>query len=350
MALFAICIPIFLTEYFHCIKIIELSKLGKSDILGAPELHKATEKLSGDDQPILPHQKPKEFSLGYFFKSFVSKIPRDSVLLPWKPASLKKRCWSLLIGIVFDIGIYAILIVFSFLVYSNQPGVFQILAAIALYVIETGTHKLSSIVSTKLDEELCFEIPQFLFHSFFIDLIFYAYNRNALFLSVTSYVTFAVWQLVHVIDDLYAGLFTYFSWKLRNIPVLNKCSIPPVREVKEIVAMQYFGKKYAQLFSNVSLLVFMYLLRYYWNKDLFPYAEETHMDQLLVYCIVMFVIDIATGALTIGLMHLDLTPEKTFLSLVKDFYSYPKVGAIITLLSLLSLQYTYTAIFFTQKL
>jgi len=240
--------------------------------------------------------------------------------------------------------------VFSFLVYSNQPGVFQILAAIALYVIETGTHKLSSIVSTKLDEELCFEIPQFLFHSFFIDLIFYSYNRNALFLSVTSYVTFGVWQLVHVIDDLYAGLFTYFSWKLRNIPVLNKCSIPPVREVKEIVAMQYFGKKYAQLFSNVSLLAYMYLLRYYWNKDLFPYAAETHMDQLLVYVIVMFVIDIATGALTIGLMHLDLTPEKTFLSLVKDFYSYPKVGAIITLLSLLSLQYTYTAIFFTQKL
>jgi len=350
LALFAICVPIFLTEYYHCVKIIELSKIGKSDILGAPELHKATESLSGDNQPILPQEKPKEFRCVYLKKSFFANIPRDSVLLPWKPASLKKRCWSLLIGIVFDLGIYAILIVSSWLIYSNQPGELQILVAIGLYLIETGTHKVSSIVSTRLDEQLCFEIPQFLIHSFFIDLIFYSYNRNALFLSVSSYVTFAVWQVVHVIDDLYAGLFTYFSWKLRKIPLINKCAIPPVREVKEIVAMQYFGKKYAQIFSNLSLLIYMYLLRYYWNKDLFPYAEEEHMDMLLVYCIAMIVIDIGTGCLTCSLIHLDLTPQTSYLQLIKDFYSYPKIGAIIALLSLLSLQYTYTAIFFTQKL
>jgi len=123
-----------------------------------------------------------------------------------------------------------------------------------------------------------------------------------------------------------------------------------VREVKEIVAMQYFGKKYAQIFSNLSLLIYMYLLRYYWNKDLFPYAEEEHMDMLLVYCIAMIVIDIGTGCLTCSLIHLDLTPQTSYLQLIKDFYSYPKIGAIIALLSLLSLQYTYTAIFFTQKL
>jgi len=99
------------------------------------------------------------------------------------------------------------------------------------------------------------------FHSFFIDLIFYTYNRNAMFLSLNSYVTFAFWQLVHVIEDLYSGLFTYFSWKFkcRRFPLLNKCAIPPVTEVKEIVAMEYFGKKkFTIIFHSCHTSVYVF--------------------------------------------------------------------------------------------
>jgi len=221
--------------------------------------------------------------------------------------------------------------------------------ALLLYIIEMATHKVSSIVSTKLDEELCFEIPQYIFHSFFIDLIFYTYNRNAMFLSLSNYETFAFWQVIHIIDDLYAGLLTYFSWKIKH-PFFGKCVIPNVIEVKEIVAVEYFGKKFSQIFSNLVILLYMYFLRYYWNKDLFPYAVEEHMDMLLVYCFIMFVLDIFTGILTFYFINRDLSPGKKYISLIKDFYSYPKVGAILSLLGLLSIQYTYTAIFFTQKL
>jgi len=94
----------------------------------------------------------------------------------------------------------------------------------------------------------------------------------------------------------------------------------------------------------------MYFLRYYWNKDLFPYALEPNMDMLLVYCISMFIVDIITGVISFYLINRDLSREKSYLSLVKDFYSYPKVGAILSFISLLSIQYTYTALFFTQQL
>jgi len=114
--------------------------------------------------------------------------------------------------------------------------------------------------------------------------------------------------------------------------------------------MEYFGKKFSQIFSNVVILLYMYFLRYYWNKDLFPYAVEDNMDMLLVYCIVMFILDFLTGIITMYLIHRDLGQEKSYLQLVQDFYSYPKVGAILSLLGLLSIQYTYTAIFFTQQL
>jgi len=94
----------------------------------------------------------------------------------------------------------------------------------------------------------------------------------------------------------------------------------------------------------------MFLLKYYWNKDIFPYDEEQHMEMLVVYSVSMFVVDICTGAVTFYFMSRDLSPKKNILDLVKDFYSYPKIGAIVCLLSLLSLQYTYTAIFFTESL
>jgi len=60
-------------------------------------------------------------------------------------------------------------------------------------------------------------------------------------------------------------------------------------------------KKKAQLFSNFVILLYMYLLRYYWNKDLFPYATEEHMDNLIVYLIIMIVLDVGTGIFTLFL-------------------------------------------------
>jgi len=42
----------------------------------------------------------------------------------------------------------------------------------------------------------------------------------------------------------------------------------------------------------------MFILKYYWNKDLFPYEEEQHMEMLVVFSISMFILDFGTGGLT----------------------------------------------------
>jgi len=64
----------------------------------------------------------------------------------------------------------------------------------------------------------------------------------------------------------------------------------------------------------------------------------------------MIVLDIGTGLFTFFLIYKDMENENNFWQLIKDFYSYPKIGAILSLFGLLSIQYSYTAIFFTQKL